>query len=69
MARVCACEAGDPICAVERAVLRAVKADRVVYERLKAKCGWEGMTAYGVLREWGDPRDWKPGLWMPRVSK
>ena len=55
---VCSCDERQPICEKERAAMEAIKADSVAYERLKAKCRWEGMTLYGVLREWGDPRLW-----------
>lgn len=29
-------------------------------ERLRAKCRWEAMGRYAVIREWGDPRTWAP---------
>ena len=28
-------------------------------ERLAAKCRWERMSRTAVIREWGDPRNWK----------
>lgn len=55
---VCGCGDGDPICLKEKAQMAQIEANSAAYERLKAKSKWEGMTLYGVLREWGDPRQW-----------
>ena len=39
-----------------RKILREL--DEKTLQRLKAKAEWEGMTLTGVLKEWGDPREW-----------
>ena len=35
------------------------KNDPDAYYKLRCKCKWEHMTLTAVLREWGDPREWK----------
>ena len=39
-------------------LMKAVKEDSEAYQRLKDKARWESMTLYGILKEWGDPREW-----------
>lgn len=50
----------------DRALMAAVRADARAYEMLQHKCRWEGMTLYGVLLEWGDPRTWPSWSWERR---
>ena len=39
-------------------LMNEIKQDPKAYQRLKDKAKWEHMTLYGVLKEWGDPREW-----------
>lgn len=52
----------------DRALMALVRADARAYEMLQHKCRWEGMTLYGVLLEWGDPRTWPSWSWGRRGS-
>lgn len=48
----------EPITPEEKALYAEVRANPRAFALLQAKCRWEHMTLYGVLREWGDPRTW-----------
>ena len=39
-------------------LMNEIKQDPKAYQRLKDKAKWEHITLYGVLKEWGDPREW-----------
>ena len=45
----------------EIALMKEIRADPIAKELLGAKCQWEHMSCYAVLREWGDPRMWHGG--------
>ena len=42
----------------DKDLMNEIKQDPEAYQRLKNKAKWEHMTLYGVLKEWGDPREW-----------
>jgi hypothetical protein len=39
-------------------LMAEIKEDPKAYDLLRAKCRWEHMTLYAVLKGWGDPREW-----------
>ena len=49
----------EPITAAEWAIMKEINADPEAENLLSAKCRWEGMSRFAVLREWGDPRTWR----------
>lgn len=49
---------GSVITQEEIDLMNEIKKDSNAYQRLKDKAKWEHMTLYGVLKEWGDPREW-----------
>ena len=40
---------------------KEIYSDPIAKSLLLAKCEWEHMSPYAVLREWGDPRTWHNG--------
>ena len=42
----------------DRELLEEIKKDPDAFENLKAKARWEAMTLFGVLKDYGDPRQW-----------
>lgn len=49
---VCKCREGDPICLAEFMAVKRLKQDENAWRKVQAKCRWEGMGVYAVLREW-----------------
>ena len=42
----------------DKELMDEIQNDSIALELLKNKCRWESMSRYGVLKEWGDPREW-----------
>ena len=42
----------------DKELMDEIQNDPIAFELLKDKCRWESMSRYGVLKEWGDPREW-----------
>ncbi len=42
----------------DKLLMEEIRKDPKAYQKLKDKAKWEHMTLYGVLKEWGDPREW-----------
>lgn len=66
----CACREADAgaeqmstITAADKALMAEVNSDPAALWRLRQKARWEGMSLYGVLSEWGDPRTWPGYPW------
>jgi hypothetical protein len=39
-------------------LLKTLRSDARAMDLLRAKARWEGVSLYGVLAGWGDPRQW-----------
>lgn len=42
----------------EKKLFEEISKDEKAFALLRDKAEWEGMSLYGVLYEWGDPREW-----------
>jgi hypothetical protein len=51
-------QTGSVITEEDKLLMEEIRKNPKAYQKLKDKAKWEHMTTYGVLKEWGDPREW-----------